>query len=52
MDWKEMNELLMKQIESDRAGGVITIDILYLIIAFGIFGTIVMMMAERKKSLE
>jgi len=49
MDWKEMNELLMKQIESDRAGGVITIDILYLIIAFGIFGTIVMMMAERKK---
>ena len=49
MDWKEMNELLMKQIESDRAGGVITIGILYLIIAFGIFGTIVMMMAERKK---
>lgn len=49
MDWKEMNELLLKQIESDRAGGVITIDILYLIIAFGIFGTIVMMMAERKK---
>jgi len=49
MDWREMNELLMKQIESDRAGGVITIDILYLIIAFGIFGTIVMMMAERKK---
>lgn len=49
MDWKEMNELLMKQIESDRAGDIIIIYLLYLIIAFGIFGTIVMMMAERKK---
>ncbi|WP_321437711.1 FtsX-like permease family protein [uncultured Bacteroides sp.] len=49
MDWKEMNELLLKQIESDRGGGVIEIGILYLIIAFGIFGTIVMMMAEREK---
>jgi ABC-type lipoprotein release transport system permease subunit len=49
MDWKQMNELLLKQIDSDRGSGVITIGILYLIIAFGIFGTIVMMMAERKK---
>jgi len=49
MDWKEMNELLMKQIESDRASDMIIIGILYMIIAFGIFGTIVMMMAERKK---
>jgi ABC-type lipoprotein release transport system permease subunit len=48
-DWKEMNKLLLKQIESDRGSGMITIDILYLIIAFGIFGTIVMMMAERRK---
>jgi len=49
MDWEEMNQLLMKQIESDRAQGVITKGILYMIIAFGILGTIMMMVAERKK---
>jgi ABC-type lipoprotein release transport system permease subunit len=49
MDWKEMNQLLMKQIESDRAQGVITKGILYMIIAFGILGTVMMMVAERKK---
>jgi len=49
MDWKEMNQLLIKQIESDRAQGVITKGILYMIIAFGILGTIMMMVAERKK---
>ncbi len=49
MDWKEMNQLLLKQIDSDRAGGIITKGILYMIIAFGIFGTVMMMMAERKK---
>jgi len=49
MDWKEMNQLLLKQIDSDRASGVITKGILYMIIAFGILGTVMMMMAERKK---
>lgn len=49
MDWKEMNELLLKQIESDRAQGVITKGVLYMIIAFGILGTVMMMMAERRK---
>jgi ABC-type lipoprotein release transport system permease subunit len=49
MDWQEMNQLLLKQIESDRAQGVITKGILYMIIAFGMLGTVMMMMAERKK---
>ncbi|MBB3188156.1 ABC transporter permease [Microbacter margulisiae] len=49
MDWEEMNQMLLKQIESDRASGVITKGILYMIIAFGILGTIMMMVAERKK---
>jgi ABC-type antimicrobial peptide transport system permease subunit len=40
---------LLKQIESDRAQGVITKGILYMIIAFGILGTVMMMVAERKK---
>jgi ABC-type lipoprotein release transport system permease subunit len=49
MDWKEINGILLKQIDSDRASGIIIKGILYMIIAFGIFGTILMMMLERKK---
>lgn len=49
MDWKEMNQLLLKQIESDRSSGLIMKGVLYMIIAFGILGTVMMMMAERKR---
>ncbi len=49
MDWKEMNSLLLKQIESDRSSGNIMKGVLYMIITFGILSTIMMMMAERKK---
>lgn len=49
MEWEVMNRLLLKQIESDRAGGVIMKGILYVIIGFGILGTVMMMMAERRK---
>jgi ABC-type lipoprotein release transport system permease subunit len=49
MDWKELNKILMKQIDSDRQSGIIVKGVLYMIIAFGIFGTIMMMNAERRK---
>ena len=49
MDWKEMNSMLIKQIDSDRASGLIMKGILYIIIAFGILGTVMMMTAERRK---
>jgi len=49
MDWAEMNQLLLKQIKSDRESGGIMKGILYMVIAFGILGTVMMMMAERKK---
>ena len=39
----------MKQIDSDRASGIIIKGVLYMIIAFGIFGTVMMMTAERRK---
>lgn len=48
-DWKELNRILLKQIDSDRASGIIIKGILYIIIAFGIFGTIMMMTLERRK---
>ena len=51
MSWDEMQPELLQMIESDRAGGMIMKGILYVIIAFGIFGTIMMMISERKKEM-
>ena len=39
---------LVQTIEADRGGNVLTMAILYVIIGFGIFGTVLMMTAERK----
>ncbi len=48
MDWKEMLPDLVEAKTVDSAGNVIVYIILYLIIAFGIFGTILMMSKERE----
>lgn len=47
MGWQAMNKELLQMIETDNAGGVIMIAILYMVIAFGIFGTVLMMTNER-----
>ncbi|MFP4605417.1 MAG: ABC transporter permease [Bacteroidales bacterium] len=47
--WKELMPELVQQIESDNASGWILLAILYIIIAFGVFGTVMMMVVERKK---
>ncbi len=47
--WQELNALLVNQMEADNRSGMIMIAVLYLVIAFGVFGTVLMMMAERKK---
>jgi ABC-type lipoprotein release transport system permease subunit len=47
--WHELNALLINQMEADNRSGMIMIGILYLVIAFGVFGTVLMMMAERKR---
>jgi ABC-type lipoprotein release transport system permease subunit len=49
MDWEEMQPELVQLIQSDNAGGVILLGILYLVIAFGIFGTVMMMSIERRR---
>lgn len=49
MTWKEMSPELIQSIEVDNAGGIIMLAILYIVIGFGIFGTIMMMTAERTK---
>lgn len=49
MHWKEINKELVQQIDSDNASGIIMLGILYVIIGFGVLGTVLMMTAERKK---
>ena len=47
--WREVMPELVQQIESDNASGWLMLLILYLIILFGVFGTVMMMVAERKR---
>jgi ABC-type lipoprotein release transport system permease subunit len=49
MGWREMNKLMLNQMDADSKSGMIMIFILYLVIAFGIFGTVLMMTAERRR---
>jgi putative ABC transport system permease protein len=49
LGWREMNELLINQMDADNKSGAIMIGILYMVIAFGIFGTVLMMTTERRR---
>jgi ABC-type lipoprotein release transport system permease subunit len=51
MSWDELQPELVQIIEADRAGGVFMKLILYMVVGFGIFGTIIMMIAERIREL-
>ncbi len=49
MTWRELTPDLVQAIQIDNAQGIIMLGILYLVIAFGVFGTVMMMTAERIK---
>ena len=49
MPWTTMLPEVVQQIDGDNVGGIIMLAILYIIVAFGIFGTILMMTMERRK---
>ena len=49
MDWKEMSPEIVQAIEADVAGEVIIMFILYVVIGFGVFGTVMMMTIERTR---
>ena len=49
MKWSELMPELVQSIQVDNSGGIIMLGILYVVIGFGIFGTIMMMTAERTK---
>lgn len=49
MSWKEMLPELVQMIQTDVASEIIIMFILYVIIGFGIFGTVMMMAIERTR---
>lgn len=49
MTWQEMLPELVQGIQMDNISGLVMLIILYIIIAFGIFGTIMMMTSERAR---
>lgn len=49
LTWIEMQPEIEQLIQSDRASGIIMLGILYLVIAFGMFSVIMMMVKERRR---
>ncbi len=49
--WAELQPELVQMIDGDKAGGLFMKSLLYIIITFGILGTILMMVSERKREL-
>lgn len=45
--WKDLNRVLLQQIESDNQSGKAFLFLLYFVVFFGIFGTVIMMVHER-----
>lgn len=51
MKWQEMLVELYQQYVSDEGGAYIMLGLLYIIVGFGIFGTVLMMLSERKREM-
>ena len=49
MTWTDMQPDLEQLIESDRGSGIIMLGILYMVIAFGMFSVVLMMVKERTR---
>ena len=49
MTWNELLTEIVQQIQSDNISGQFMLAILYLVVGFGIFGTVMMMTMERKR---
>ena len=51
MTWDEMQPEILQMINADRQGNIITKLVLYVLIGFGIFGTVMMMIVERRREM-
>jgi len=49
LSWTDMNKELKQQIDADSGSGHLMLGILYIVVFFGILGSIIMMTAERQK---
>jgi ABC-type lipoprotein release transport system permease subunit len=49
MVWKEMMAELVQAIEGDNISGLFSLGVLYMVVGFGILGTILMMTKERRR---
>ncbi len=49
MNWEEISVDMVQEIQSDNAGGIFMLIILYLIVGFGLLGSILMSTMERQK---
>lgn len=49
VNWQEMMPELVQTIEADSGGGKIMAGVLYIVISFSLFGTFIMLAAERKR---
>ena len=49
MTWEEMMPEVVQSIQVDSAGGVLMLSILYLVIGFGILGTVMTTIVERRR---
>ncbi|KAA3615596.1 MAG: ABC transporter permease [Calditrichaeota bacterium] len=49
MTWDEMMPELKQNIQVDNISGIIMLIILYVVIGFGVFGTVMMMISERRR---
>jgi ABC-type lipoprotein release transport system permease subunit len=47
MSWEEMLPEIVQSIEADNASGIIMLLVIYMVIGFGILGTVLMMTMER-----
>ena len=51
MPWQELMPELVQAIEADSGSGIIMLLVLYMVVGFGILGTVLMMTAERRYEL-
>jgi len=49
MTWRETSEDVVQQIQSDSAGGIFMLAILYMVAGFGLLGTVLMSTMERRR---
>lgn len=49
MTWAEMNKELLQFVDTKNVGSIIMLTVLYIVIGFGVFGTVMMMSMERRK---